>query len=120
MGKPPPENPLDIPDSTKQKVKYAARGMVVGQSTHVGYNGNQSVFAGESGKEAVLPLRSVNGVLGVNAEGMGAKISQDLHLHINAPNAQLGVEQAIERTINRIVDQATSKTLRVIYESARR
>lgn len=63
-------------------VKMFANGGIVGGPTLFG-------MMGEAGKEAIMPLTTVNGKLGVKAVGGGG---DQYHIHISAIDTQTGVE----------------------------
>lgn len=99
---------------------FARGGIVKSKSVFSFARGAQMGVMGEAGPEAILPLTRSGGKLGVNATGFGGNVSQDLYITVNAPNAAPGMEHVIQQTMQQMVDHATAKTLRVIYESARR
>jgi TP901 family phage tail tape measure protein len=112
----------DTPEGSAKGNAFAfARGGIVSNKTKFMFAERSKVgVMGEAGPEAIMPLTRVGGKLGVNASGMGGSVSQDLYITVNAPNAAPGMEQVIHGVMEQMVDRATAKTLRVIYESARR
>jgi phage-related minor tail protein len=72
---------------------------------------------GESGPEAIMPLTSIGGRLGVKAIGSGgAKVVYN----IDARGAAAGVEHQIMRVLRDVEDRAVSRAVNLVADSRRR
>jgi phage-related minor tail protein len=91
---------------------HFAKGGVVQGPTSIGMNG----IMGESGPEAIMPLTSIGGRLGVKAIGSGgAKVVYN----IDARGAAAGVEHQIMRVLRDVEDRAVSRAVNLVADSRR-
>lgn len=75
-------------------------------------------LAGEAGPEAILPLKRVNGQLGVTANLNSANVSgKQVILNIDARGAQRGVEQDILIAMQEVEDRAVQRAVDAIVRA---
>lgn len=84
-----------------------------------GKGGTSLGMLGEAGPEAILPLRRINGRLGVSALGMGGGGSTYV-INIDARGADAGVEHRIELALEAIRETAVRDTLDRMSDDQRR
>lgn len=101
----------------RQVMKFARGGIVNGRSMFRHSRGYG--LMGEAGPEAILPLKRVNGKLGVMAEMSGGG-GTNVHININAPGAAPGVEETIRQSIMEMEDIIVNKSVEATMDYVRR
>lgn len=107
----------DVPPGGENVTPFA-RGGVVSRPTLFAANGHLGLM-GEAGPEAILPLKRINGKLGVSAD---LSRSQDAApvINIDARGAAPGVENDIRNALLIMKDQAVNEAVYKIREMQRR
>jgi len=80
--------------------EFLARGGIVNRATLVGFRRGLAQIAGEAGPEAIMPLKRVNGRLGVETTGSEASTI----INVDARGSQLGVGEQIRRELEKLMD----------------
>lgn len=116
-------NPVPGTSSATINTEKFASGGVVKAPTFFGAAGRFGVM-GEAGPEAILPLKNINGKLGVSAVGTDKPRwrgeGEGMNINIDARGAAPGVEREIENTLRGLEDRILSRILdRVLGEQAR-
>jgi hypothetical protein len=112
----------EIPDELtggETNVEPAARGAVI-SGPHLFRFGRGGIgLLGEAGPEAILPLKKINGRLGVTAEISGAP-SSGMTVNIDARGAQRGVETAIRSALSGLEDRVIARAVAAMADATRR
>jgi len=108
----------NIFDGGGETVKFA-RGAIFSTPHTFPMAGGRTGMLGEAGPEAIMPLKRINGRLGVVAKGTGSSggttiINQDFR------GAAPGVEAEVRRAMQEHEDRAVLRATRGIYENNRR
>lgn len=93
-----------------------AKGGIIKAPTSLLANGGTGVM-GESGPEAIMPLTSVGGKLGVMSVGGGGP---KVVYNIDARGAAAGVEHQIMRALRDVEDRAVSRAINLVADGRRR
>ena len=92
--------------------KMALGGIVSGASYYRG------AIAGEAGPEAIMPLRRVNGRLGVS--GIEGQAGATVNINIDATNADNGVVPRIKRALSQIEESSTQSAIQAMLRAQSR
>lgn len=102
------------------QISKFARGAVF-NSPHTFPMSNGGIgMLGEAGPEAIMPLKRINGRLGIIATGLKGGGREATIVNIDARGAAPGVEADIRRAMRETEDRAVARATRGIYEGNRR
>lgn len=93
-----------------------AKGGVVDSPTFFN-SGNKLGVTGEAGPEAILPLKSINGKLGVEAHFGGETNNHGYAIHVDARGAEAGVEGKIISALMKMEKRVTSQAIAAVMEA---
>ena len=105
--------------NAKGAVLGFAAGGVINTRSYFQMQGGQLGMVGEAGPEAILPLRRVNGKLGVAAIG-GRGGGQNYYFNIDATGAEAGVEQKILAMLESVKGTVVREAVEVMSTATRR
>lgn len=86
-------------------------GVISGRSIFPSSGGMQG--AGEMGEEGILPLKRINGKLGVSTDGMGGGITQII-------NVEAGVSQTVRAEMMRLLPAIEKSAVRAVSDANKR
>ncbi len=98
-------------------IKYASGGIVSRPTMFRA--GNGLGLMGEAGPEAILPLRRVNGKLGVSMIG-GGRNAGGMTIHVYAPGSSPGMEQRIREVLEDMKDGIIENAVGATFDEMRR
>lgn len=107
---------IDRTEIAPPDIQAFAKGDVVSGRSMFRHAGGLGMM-GEAGPEAILPLKRVNGILGVTTSGGSGKGAGGITLIVNAQGAEVGVEERIMAALSSVTEAAVEGAVEVIMQS---